>query len=164
MRKIEVGNNNSTVWIVIYAEVIISKLEDIEMTIIRKRIYKLSTITLILASFIPVFLISKSAECAMADSQMIFPSGKTYLRAINEEKIRAMLENKIVAERLRSFGLSKNEVMAKMSEMSDGQIHQLASLSDRLPAGGASGFFIAMTTITLVVIIFALIIILIAFA
>jgi hypothetical protein len=133
-------------------------LEDREMTIIRKRIYKLSTITLILASFIPIFLISKSAECGMADSQMIFPGGKTYLREINEEKVRAMLENKIVAERLRSFGLSNNEVMAKMAKMSDGQIHQLASLSDRLPAGGASGFYFATTTIVLLAIIAALVI------
>jgi uncharacterized protein DUF6627 len=137
-------------------------MEDAEMTIVRKRIYRLSTIILILASFTPVFLISKSAECAMADSQMIFPSGKTYLREINEEKVRSMLENKIVAERLRGFGLSTNEVMTKMAQMSDGQIHQLASLSDRLPAGGASGFFIATTTIILVAIIVFLIIILVA--
>jgi hypothetical protein len=116
-------------------------MEDRKMTIITKGIYRLSTIILILAAFTPVFLISKSAECAMADSQMIFPTGKTYLREINEEKVRSMLENKIVAERLRNFGLSKEEVMVKMANMSDGQIHQLASLSDRIPSGGASGFF-----------------------
>ncbi len=132
------------------------------MTIIRKRIYNLSTIILILASFTMVSLISKSAECAMLDSQMILPTGKVSLREINEEKGRSMLENKIVAERLRSFGLSKNEVMAKMAQMSDGQIHQLSSLLDRLPAGGASGLFIATTTIILVAIIVVLIIILVA--
>ncbi len=119
------------------------------MTIIRKRIYNLSTIILILASFTTVSLISKSAECAMLDSQMILPTGKVSLREINEEKVRMMLENKIVAERLRSFGLTKNEVITKMAQMSDGRIHQLASLSDRLPAGGASGLFIATTTIIL---------------
>ncbi|MGE5444962.1 MAG: PA2779 family protein [Ignavibacteriales bacterium] len=128
------------------------------MTIIRKRIYKLSTITLILASFIPVFLISKSAECAMADSQMIFPSGKAYLREIDTEKVRRMLENKIVAERLRTHGLSKEEVIAKMAKMGDGQIHQLASLSDRLPAGGVDEFVFATTLIVLSLIIVGLII------
>ncbi len=142
---------------------IVTEKEYREMATIRKRIYKLSIITLILASFIPVFLISKSAECAMADSQMIFPRGTTYLRGINEEKVRAMLENKIVAERLRSFGLSKDEVMAKMSEMSDGQIHQLASLSDRLLVGGAAGCSYCITiTVVLLIIIAALMIALIA--
>jgi hypothetical protein len=158
MRKIKVGNNNSTMWIIIYAEVIISKWEDREMAIIKKRIYKLSTITLILASFIPIFLISKSAECAMADSQMIFPSGKAYLREIDTEKVRRALENKIVAERLRAYGLSKGEVIAKMAKMGDGQIHQLASISDRLPAGGASASVFVATTIVLVAIIVTLVI------
>jgi hypothetical protein len=68
---------------------------DNEMTIIRKRIYNLSTIILILVSFTTVFLISKSAECAMLDSPMIMPTGKVSLREINEEKVRSMLENKI---------------------------------------------------------------------
>ncbi len=135
------------------------------MTIIRKRIYKLSTITLILASFIPVFLISKSAECAMADSQMILPSGnKISAREIDTEKVRRTLENKIVAQRLRAYGLSKEEVITKMDKMSDGQIHQVASLSDRLPAGGTSDFVFAATTGVLVAIIVGLIITVIVLA
>lgn len=135
------------------------------MAIIRKRIYKLSTITLILASFIPLFLISKSAECAMADSQMIFPNGDTVLaREIDTERVRRTLENKIVAERLRDYGLSKEEVIAKIDKMSDGQIHQVASLSDQLPAGGASDFVFATTTIVLVAIIIGLIITVIVLA
>jgi Family of unknown function (DUF6627) len=143
----------------------ISKLEDIEMTIVRKRIYKLSTIVLILASFIPVFLISKSAECAMADSQMILPGGKQIsAREIDTEKVRRTLENKIVAERLRAHGLSKEEVIAKMDRMSDSQIHQLASLSARLPAGGASDLVFAATTGVLVAIIIGLIITVIVLA
>jgi hypothetical protein len=135
------------------------------MAIIRKRIYKLSTITLILASFIPIFLISKSAECAMADSQMIFPSGdKVAAREIDTEKVRRTLENKIVAERLRAHGLSKGEVIAKVDKMSDGQIHQLASLSGRLPAGGVDEFVFAATTGVLVAIIVGLIITVIVLA
>jgi hypothetical protein len=124
--------------------------------------YRFSIILVILAIFTPVSLVSKSAECAMADSQMILPTGKTAMREIDAEKVRNMLENKIVAKKLRAYGLSKEEVMAKMSKMSDGQIHQLAAVSDRIPAGGAGGFFIATTTIILVAIIVVLLLILVA--
>lgn len=73
-----------------------------------------------------------------------------------------MLENKIVAKKLRACGLSKEEVLAKMAKMSDGQIHQLAAVSDRITAGGVGGFFIATTTIILVAIIVILLLILVA--
>ena|ERR1700758_2309491 len=126
------------------------------MSIVINRIYRLSTIIIILASFTPVSLVSKSAECAMADSQMILPGGKTYLREINEEKVRSALENKIVAERLRSFGLSKEEVIAKMDKMSDGQIHQLAALSDRIPAGGQLYFLSVIALVLLIVLLVVL--------
>jgi hypothetical protein len=124
--------------------------------------YRFSIILVILAIFTPVFLVSKSAECAMVDSQMILPGGKTAMREIDAEKVRSMLENKIVAKKLRAYGLSKEEVLAKMAKMSDGQIHQLAAVSDRITAGGVGGFFIATTTIILVDIIVILLLILVA--
>ncbi len=69
----------------------------------RYRILRLSTIIVMVTSFIPVSLVLKSAECAMADSQMIIPCAKASLREINEEKVRRVLENKIVAQRLRDY-------------------------------------------------------------
>jgi hypothetical protein len=124
--------------------------------------YRFSIILVILAIFTPVSLVSKSAECAMTDSQMILPTGKTAMREIDAERVRNMLENKIVAKKLRAYGLSKEEVLAKMSKMSDGQIHQLAAVSDRITAGGAGGYFIATTTIILVAIIVVLLLVLVA--
>ncbi|MGH7909620.1 MAG: PA2779 family protein [Thermodesulfobacteriota bacterium] len=125
------------------------------MRLSRYKIYKVSIIIIILMSFTPVSLISRSAECAIAGSQMISPGGKTSAREINEEKVRRTLENKIVVEKLRSYGLSKEEVMAKMERMSDEQIHQLAALSDRIPAGGNA----AVVAIIAVVAVFVIIII-----
>ena len=133
------------------------------MNLARNQIYRLSIILIILAIFTPVSLVSKSAECAMVDSQMILPSGKAAMREIDAEKVRSTLENKMVAERLRAYGLSKDEVVAKMDKMSDGQIHQLATLSDRITAGGVrSGYFIATTTIILIAVIVLLVVIIAA--
>jgi hypothetical protein len=124
------------------------------------RIYKLSTVIVILASFIPVSLISRSAECAVADSEMILPSGKVPARKVDTEKIRSMLENKIVADRLKSLRLSKEEVMAKMDKMSDEQIHQLASLSfsNRVSLAAAyyRGGYVPAETLILIVFLTAM--------
>ncbi len=88
------------------------------MNLVRNQIYRLSMISIILAIFIPVSLISKSAECAMVDSQVILPSGKAAMREIDAEKIHSMLENKIKYW-LRAYRLSKDEIIAKMDKMSN---------------------------------------------
>jgi GTP-binding protein EngB required for normal cell division len=119
----------------------------------------LSIIAIILASFTPVSLISKSVEAAMVNSQMISPDGKTPARDIDEGKVRRMLENKIVAERLKSYGLSKEEVATKIDKMSDEQVHQLASLADKLPAGGDGAATAAV--IVLVVFVMAILILIV---
>jgi hypothetical protein len=129
------------------------------MKFVRNRLYRLSIIVIVLASFTPVSLISKSVEGAMVSSQMILSGGKTAARGMDEEKVRQMLENKIVAERLKGHGLSKEEVMAKMDRMSDEQIHQLAALSDRIPAGGDGAATAAV--IVLVVFIIAILMLII---
>ncbi len=113
------------------------------MELVRNRVYRTLIIVLVLLSFTPVSLISTSAQSAIVDSQVILPGGKkSSLREINEEKVRTALENKIVAEKLKGYGLSTEEVVEKMQRMSDEQVHQLAALSDRIPAGGGVGGFI----------------------
>ncbi|HWP93470.1 MAG TPA: PA2779 family protein, partial [Thermodesulfobacteriota bacterium] len=62
--------------------------------------------------------------------------------------------------RLKSHGLSKEEVMAKMDRMSDEQIHQLAALSDRIPAGGDGAATAAVIVLVVFVIAILLLIIL----
>src|SRR5574341_2494743 len=129
------------------------------MRLSRYKIYKVSIIIIILMSFTPVSLVSRSAECAIAGSQMISQGCKTSAREINEEKVRRMLENKIVVEKLKGYGLTKEEVTAKIEKMSDEQIHQLASLSDKIPAGG-NGAIIAVVAILVVFVIIIVILIL----
>jgi hypothetical protein len=106
------------------------------MNFVRNKIYRILIIMIALASFTPISLISESAECAMIGSQMVLPDGKASVREIDEGKVRRVLENKIVVEKLKRFGLSKQEIMTKMDQMSDGEIHQLAVLSDLIPAAG----------------------------
>ncbi len=131
------------------------------MKLVRNRFYRILIILIVLTSFTPISLVSESAECAMINSQLILPDGKASVREIDKEKVRGVLENKMVVEKLKSYGLSKEEIMTKMDQMSDGQIHQLAALSDRIPAAGdpataavlivVLAFFLMMMLILIVV-------------
>ncbi|MGH7890260.1 MAG: PA2779 family protein [Thermodesulfobacteriota bacterium] len=125
------------------------------MKLMRTKVYRLSVIITILVCFAPLSLISKSVQGATVGSQMISSNGKTSMRAVEEEKVRRTLENKIVAERLKNYGLSKEEVIAKMGKMNDEQIHQIASLSDRIPAGGngAVGFVVGVLVVVVLVLL-----------
>jgi hypothetical protein len=91
---------------------------------------------------------------------MISPDDKTSVREINEEKIRKTLENKLVVEKLKSHGLSKEEVTAKMEKMSDEQIHQLAALSDKIPAGGNAAIIAIVAVFAVFIIVILLLIVL----
>lgn len=129
--------------------------------LVRSRIYKISIIVIILTAFVPATLISKSAEGAIVNSKILSSgNGNTESREVNLTKIRKMLENKLVAEKLRSHGLSTEEVNEKLDKMGDAQIHQLAALSDRLTAGGDSGVAIAVVILVVFVIVIILLIVL----
>ncbi len=60
--------------------------------------------------------------------------------AMNREediaKIQRVLESKQLQEKLRAYGLTKEEIERKLSELNDEQIHTLAKASDKVLAGG----------------------------
>jgi hypothetical protein len=74
-------------------------------------------------------------------------------RNIEMNKIRQALEAEVVAQRLADFGLSQEEVAAKLPTLSDEQLHQLAGLSDSLAEGGVLGAVIAVLLIVLLVVV-----------
>ena len=129
--------------------------------LIRSRIYTISIIIIILSSFVPASLISKTAEAAIVNSKILSSgSNSTESREVSLTKIRKMLENKLVAEKLRSHGLTPEEVNAKLDKMGDAQIHQLAALSDKITAGGDGGVAIAVVVLVVFVIVIILLIVL----
>ena len=125
---------------------------------IKGRLFRLIVIALVITTFTPVSLISTSAKAAVAESQMIspdeYPSTK---REIDEARVKRALENKIVAEKLMSHGLSKEDVIKKLDSMSDQQVHQMASLSDRIPAGGDAGLGIVITILVVIALVLLII-------
>jgi Family of unknown function (DUF6627) len=57
-------------------------------------------------------------------------------RAADLAKIQKAFESKILQQKLMDYGLSPEETMARVKKLSDEQIHQLATNTDSLQAGG----------------------------
>jgi hypothetical protein len=70
-------------------------------------------------------------------------------------KVQTFLENKIVVQKLVDYGVSPEEAMAKVRAMSEQELHRLASLTDRAPAGSsdALGFLIGVAILVILVIV-----------
>ncbi len=75
-------------------------------------------------------------------------------RSTDLMKIQTALESTVIRQKLMDYGLSPEEAMARMSMMSDEQIHQLASHTDSLQAGGdAAGFVVGLLIVALLVVL-----------
>jgi hypothetical protein len=64
------------------------------------------------------------------------------------------LENKVVAQKLRDYGVSPTEAQLKLASMSDQDLHRLASASRGLPSGGdGTGAIIGVLVVVILVIV-----------
>ncbi len=106
---------------------------------------------LVLAMFI--IAIAPRVDAGMAPSEMIALSQAD--RAADLEKIRQVLELKAVGERFRQLGLTQEEAKAKLAELSDRQIHQIALQLDdiKIGQGDAFGVIIALLVIAILVVV-----------
>jgi hypothetical protein len=65
------------------------------------------------------------------------------------------LENKIVAQKLRDYGVAAADAQLKLASMSDRDLHTLASASRGLPSGGdgTTGAIIGVLVVIILVIV-----------
>jgi len=70
-------------------------------------------------------------------------------------KVQALLENKIIVQKLVDYGVSPAEAMAKVEAMSAQDLHRLASLTDRAAAGAddALGILIGIAILIILIIV-----------
>jgi hypothetical protein len=78
-------------------------------------------------------------------------------RASDLQKTQKFLEMKVAKERFRELGISPEEIQARLDQVSDSQLHQLALKLDDLKVGADSGLgiiiFLLMVLIVVVVIL-----------
>lgn len=107
---------------------------------------------MVLFAFCCLSLVPANGHASLIESRL--SDGESLAQRTAEiEKIRLALEQEIVSQRLSDYGLSPEEVSAKLPTMSDEQIHQLASLSEGLAEGGILGAVIAILLVVLLVIL-----------
>ncbi len=104
---------------------------------------------LIVAMF--VIGIVPRVEAGFAPSEVLQSSS---MRSGDLSKIQIVLENKLVAQRLRDLGFGPGEIATRLSQMSDEQIHSFAQRLDQLKVGGdGGGFVIAVLLIAVLVVL-----------
>ena len=76
-------------------------------------------------------------------------------RSADLQRIQKFLEVKKVGERLKDYGFAPDEIQARLHDLSDQQIHQLALKIDDWKIGGDSGlgFIIALLLVFILVIV-----------
>jgi len=122
------------------------------MSVIKCRILDVRICWIVLLAFCLLSMVPANGSASLVESRM--SSGKTLSqRAEQLEKVRQALEKEVVAQRLADFGLSQEEVAAKLPTLSDDQLHQLAGLSDSLAEGGILEAIIAVLLIVLLVVV-----------
>jgi len=85
---------------------------------------------------------------------MLVPAGQPEARSADLAKVRTTLESSVVKQRLLDYGLTPEETTARLSSLSDEQIHQFASQLDAVQAGGdALGDVVVILLIVLIVIV-----------
>jgi len=81
-----------------------------------------------------LFGITPRVEAGFSSSELIGQSQVD--RFMDVEKIQKFLETKMVRERLQSFGFSQEEIQARLNQLTDDQIHQVALRLDELKVAG----------------------------
>ena len=75
-------------------------------------------------------------------------------RTADLARIQVTLESKVVQQKLMDYGLTPEETMARINKLSDEQIHQLATNTDALQAGGDGvGFLVGLIVLAILVVI-----------
>lgn len=73
-------------------------------------------------------------------------------RAGNVETIRIALENKLVAQRLQDLGYTGEEIMARLSQLTDEQIHSFAQKIDEVKVG-QDGFGVVIFLLVVIILV-----------
>jgi hypothetical protein len=75
-------------------------------------------------------------------------------RMADLQKIQTVLESKVVRQRLEDFGLSQDEINARLAGLSDNQLHQFATDVDAIiPAGDGLGIVVVLLVIAILAVI-----------
>jgi hypothetical protein len=74
-------------------------------------------------------------------------------RAADIQTIQKALETKVVAHRLNELGFTPAEIQDRITYASDAELHQLASQSETVMAGGDGGILVTILLVVLLILL-----------
>jgi hypothetical protein len=95
--------------------------------------------------------IAPKVDAGIAPSELIAMSQTD--RAADMEKIRQVIEMKMVGERLGKLGLTQDEIHTRLQSLSDQQLHKLAVQLDDLKVGRDSGLGIVIALLVIAILV-----------
>ena len=93
--------------------------------------------------------IAPKVDAGLTPSELIAMSQTD--RNADLEKIRQVLEMKMVGERLKQLGLTQAEIQTRLNSISDQQLHKFALQLDDLRVGGDGGAGLAIVVLLIIV-------------
>jgi len=116
------------------------------------RLFRIVTTVAVIFSLTAVQIAPASAGLAPSRT-----SGETSIASSRDADMlvaQRTLENKIVAQKLRDYGVAPAEAQVRLASLSDKDLHTLASASKGLPSGGdATGAIIGILVVVILVIV-----------
>jgi hypothetical protein len=84
------------------------------------------------------------------------PSGESHTEMMRDhdmQVIKSTLENKLIRQRLQDLGFSDQEIQDRLDQLSDQEVHNLATQIDSVSQGGILGVVIAVLIIVVLVLV-----------
>ena len=100
-----------------------------------------------------IFIIS--AIPSPSSAMFITPGGEnTVVGSTGDmEKVQTFLESRLVQQRLADFGLTAEEVSIRLNQLSQDQLHQIATHIDGIDYGGDSALGVIITLLVIVILV-----------
>ncbi len=111
--------------------------------------FGISLATVVLA----ISIIAGPAEAMFVPSAPQSQMTPLFGRSADMAKIQKVLESKILRQRLADYGLSPEDTLAKINNLSDEQVHLLATNIDAVQAGGMSSSSIIIILLLVIIIL-----------
>ena len=95
------------------------------------------------------------AAAGLAPSQTTQATSIACLRDADLITVQRALENRLVQQKLEDYGVTPDQVQLRLGQMTDSELHTLASASSGLPTGAddAVGLLIGLLIVVLLVIV-----------
>lgn len=116
-------------------------------------LFKISLVWYLIFSSLILGMIPREGFALFIPSDLQSGLEAGYDRKEDLAKIQGFLEKKIVTNRLMDLGLSTEEVYVRLKNLSNEQIHELATHIDDIKSGGDSGLGVVIALLVIVILV-----------